>query len=445
MAEPLDVAAEFCRLVQVVDLFEYLGLQRTASKDEALAALSKKRRYMQGMQGNPKFKESARFLIKNYRSLEWVMSHPEAHLARAREEVEATQLPMLEFALASVMADGAMSAQTEAHLRSAAVGLGISLQTYERVLVTRAEEAGVSVPYSAGPEGPTVHGRESIRLSPEAEDTARLRAAEGHGWWDAAFTRMLLEAIPGGPGEMVDVYCRTALSACTLLPERPQLTWLGVDRSAERLQAAQSELAMLPGHLLDRVTLTMGEPRSLPIGDESVDFVLAVRALAHQPDTRPFFQEAFRVLRPGGRLIVAEPDGFAETFHFDGHLVRYNTSFRDLCVVADAHLAQGVDPVGRPGLSIGSTLFERMRHAGFHPTKVRVHASNNLSPRAFGRMARRLRKYPAAVARAVGLEQSSELQRVYAAVDELEAQIRREHLGMSGHVLPMILAVGEKE
>lgn len=443
--EPLDVASEFCRLVQVGDLFEYLGLERTASAEEAQEALSKKRRYMQGMQGNPKFKDSAKFLIKNYRALEQVMADPASHLERARQEAENAKLPMLEFALSGVLADGVLSAAEESFMRSAALEMGISVETYERVIGEKAAEAGVVVPQNAGFRGPEVQGSESIRVSPEAQETARLRAAEGHGWWDAAFTRLLLETIPGGPGEMVDVYCRTALSAATLLPERPQLTWLGVDRSGERLSVAKAELATQPGHLLDRVTLTTGEPSTLPIGDESVDYVVAVRALAHQPDTRPFFVEAFRVLRPGGRLIVAEPDGFAETFHFDGHLVRYNASFRDLCVAADAHLAQGADPVGRPGLSIGSTLFDRMRHSGFTPTKVRVHASNNLAPRAFGRMARRLRKYPTAVARAVGLEKSAALQRVHAAVDELEARIPRDRVGMSGHVLPMILAVGEKE
>ncbi len=445
MAEPLDVASEFCRLVQVGDLFEYLGLERSATAEEAQAALTKKRRYMQGMQGNPKFKVSAKFLIKNYRSLETVMADPASHFERARREAENAKLPMLEFALAGVLSDGVLSAAEAAFLRSSALELGISVETYDRVLAEHATAAGVTVPETDAPRGPEVKGSESIRVSPEAQETARLRAAEGHGWWDAAFTRLLLETIPGGPGEMVDVYCRTALSALTLLPERPQLTWLGVDRSSERLSVAKSELAVQPGHLLDRVTLTTGEPSTLPIGDESVDYVVAVRALAHQPDTRPFFTEAYRVLRPGGRLIVAEPDGFAETFHFDGHLVRYNTSFRDLCVAADEHLARGADPVGRPGLSIGSTLFERMRSASFTPTKVRVHASNNLSPRPFGRMARRLRKYPDAVARAVGLEKSSELRRVHAAVDELDARIPRDRVGMSGHVLPMILAVGEKE
>jgi len=74
-----------------------------------------------------------------------------------------------------------------------------------------------------------------------------------------------------------------------------------------------------------------------------------------------------------------------------------------------------------------------------------VHASNNLSPRPFGRVARRLRKYPQAVARAVGLDKSKELAAVIEAVEELEAHIPADRVGMSGHVLPMLLAVGEKE
>jgi SAM-dependent methyltransferase len=445
VSEALDVAAAFCRLVQTEDLFQYLGLEKNCSAEEALAALSKKRKYMQGMQGNPKFKDSAKFLIKNYRALEEVLSKPSLHLDASRKAIEDAKLPMLEFALAGVLSDGVMSPQEEAFLRTVALELGISVATYEAVVSEKAAAAGVVVPFADKRKGPMVEGAESIAVSPEAEETARLRAAEGHGWWDATFTRLLLEAIPGGPGEMVDVYCRTALSALTLLPERPQLTWLGVDRSSERLAIARSELANQPAHMLERVTLTTGDPHTLPIAAESVDYVLAIRALAHQPDTRVFFAEASRVLRPGGRLLVAEPDGFAETFHFDGHLVAYNTAFRDLCVAADKHLSRGGESLGRPGLSIGSTLFERMGHAGLQPTKVWVHASNNLAPRPFGRMARRLRKYPEAVARAVGLDGSEEMKRVHAAVDELEARIPRDKVGMSGHVLPMILAVGEKD
>lgn len=443
-ADDLAVATDFCKLVQVEDLFDYLGIPKTASSEESKAALTKKRKYMQGMQGNPKFKDSARFLIKHYRTLERVLDDPGSHLAAAQRAREEAKLPMLEFALSGVLSDGAISREEEQWLRTAAVDLGISIETYERLLTERAQAENIDVPMPGRPSGPEVQG-ESLTVSPQAEQTARLRAAEGHGWWDAAFTRLLLECIPGGPADMVDVYCRTGLSASTLLPERPQLSWLGVDRSGERLQAARDDLADQSERLLERVTLTRGEPSVLPIGDASVDYVLAIRALAHQPDTRSFFREAVRVLRPGGRLLVAEPDGFSETFHFDGHLVDYNVAFRDLCVAADEHLGRGAPVEGRPGLSIGSTLFVRMKTAGLTPTQVHVHASNNLAPRPFGRVARRLRKYPQAVARAVGMESSPALARVMAAVDDLQRKIPADRVGMSGHVLPMLLAVGEKE
>ena len=208
----LEVASEFCRLVQTTDLFEYLGLPAETPPDEVLEELAKKRKRMQGMQGNPKFKESATFLIKNYRRLERVVAHPRAHLEAMRREKEDERIPMLELALEGVMADGRVSAEEEAFLREASFQLGISEERYEEVLHQRVAERGVVLEIARGRHGPEVAG-DTLQVSPEAETTARLRGAEGHGWWDATFTRMLLECVPGGPSEMVDVYCRTGLSA----------------------------------------------------------------------------------------------------------------------------------------------------------------------------------------------------------------------------------------
>ncbi len=444
----LQTAAEFCALVESADLFEYLGLLRTSTSEEAREALAKKRKYMQSMQNNPKFKHSAKFLIKSFRALDRVLAEPVEHLKRMRSLREDAMLPTLVMVINAVLADGRMTAPEKVFAEGIAEELGISAERYEQVLAERAAVTGATIDGVTTPAGPKVTGAETMAVETvkEGQTARQLRGAAGHGWWDATFTRMLLECIAGGPGEMVDVYCRTALSALTLLPDRRQLTYLGVDRSGERLAVARAELAAQSHrHAVDRIMLTVGQPDSLPIDDESVDYVLAIRALANLTDTRPVFTEAHRVLRPGGRMIVAEPDGFAECFHFDGHLRPYNAAFHRLCVAVDETQGTDVPAIGKPGIAIGPTLPARMKNAGLKPLKVAVHASSNVKPQPFGRLVRRLNKYPAAMAKNAGLSMSSAFASVISAVKELEAEIPLDRVGMAGHVLPMFLVVGEKE
>lgn len=443
--QDLAVAAEFCKLVDTKDLFEYLGLARPCSPEEAGVALAERRKHMQAMQSNPKFKDSAKALIKGFAVFQRVVADPLGYMAAVDKAAELEKIPMLELALDSVLADGMITASEEAFVRQSAASLGISMETYERVLHERASARGVVVGQTpASPAPPAwAGGRTAASPSPNAAPEPKLTGAgAGYAWWDAAFTRMLLDTIPGGPGDMVDIYCRTALSALTVLPVRRQLTWVGVDRSAERLDAARSQLPAIG----NRVGLLVGESHALPIPDESVDFVLSIRALANVPDTRLVFAEAQRVLRPGGRLICAEPDGLAESFVFDSHLADYNGAFHDLLVAVDAAMSAGADPIGGPGLALGPQLHLRMQHAGFRPLTIGVHGSNTLKDRTFGGLAKNLRRYPQNVARSVGLgEDHPALLAVYAAVERLEGLIPADRHGLGGQLLPIYLAVGVKD
>lgn len=448
----LAVAAEFCKLVDTADLFEYLGLARTASPEEAQEALQKKRKYMQGMQSNPKFKDSARFLIKNFRTLEEVLADPPAHFAAAQKAHEEERLPMLGLAIEGVMADGRVSFAEEQFLRTSALSLGISLETYERVLAEEAAKRNAFIE-TAESKNATLQNAVSIEArAPGSVDTneqgeSQVRGAEGHGWWDAAFTRLLLELIPGGPGEMIDVYCRAALSAATVLPERRQLDWVGVDKSADRIEESRRRLESSDmAHIRDRVRLAHGEPENLPIGDQSVDFVLAVRALGNLLDTRPVLAEAKRVLRPGGRLIIAEPDGFGENFIFDDHLGKYNLAFHELVMAVDAVLGGRGSRIARGGLAVGPSVAGRMLHGGFTDVQVRVHGSNNLGLRSFQKFAKRLRRYPQAMARAARFPNDHPLLvAVLEQVSSLETRYPPDHIAVCGNVLPMYIAVGVKE
>ena len=445
--QALDAAAEFCALVHTADLFEYLGLARETSSEDAIEALSKKRRYMQGMQSNPKFKDSARFLIKNYRLLEEVLRNPGAHFEAARRAREEERLPMLLLAIEGVLADGLVSVEEEQFLRTSAEKLGISIERYEAVLQERADALDAHIE-TQGSSTAKLEGATAIKTEESRETTTQQpKGAEGKGWWDGAFTRLMLEVIPGGPGEMVDVYCRTALSAMTLLPERTQLDWIGVDRSADRIEESRRQLAQPEmASIAKRSRLIHGAPDQLPLEDESVDYVLAVRALGNLHDTRPVLKEAYRVLRPGGRVIIAEPDGIGENFIFDEHLQGYNRAFHELVIGVDALLGGPGSPLHRGGLALGPALPGRLLRAGFHDIEVRIHGSNNLGVRSFKNFAKRMRRYPTAMARAAGWSANHPLlTSVLREVDLLEVRLDPDAATICGTALPMYLAFGIKE
>lgn len=114
----------------------------------------------------------------------------------------------------------------------------------------------------------------------------------------AAYRRAALRRAGLAEGDHVlDVGIGTGLvarAALRLIGTRGRL--VGVDPSPGML----GEIA-LPG-----VELLRGRAEALPQPDASNDFVSMGYALRHLSDVRPAFAEFFRVLRPGGRLLILE-------------------------------------------------------------------------------------------------------------------------------------------
>ena len=52
------------------------------------------------------------------------------------------------------------------------------------------------------------------------------------------------------------------------------------------------------------VSTVVGDAESLPFGDNTFDWVVAAFLIVHLKDPRNFFDEAYRVLKDGGRILI---------------------------------------------------------------------------------------------------------------------------------------------
>jgi SAM-dependent methyltransferase len=113
---------------------------------------------------------------------------------------------------------------------------------------------------------------------------------------------MLAEALRSadGPATIVDVGCGDGFATAVAARKNPAHYFVGLDWSAGSLAAARERgLAVVRGGV-DRP--------GLPIASASADVVIMSELIEHLVDTDFAIEEAHRILRPGGSLLLSTPN-----------------------------------------------------------------------------------------------------------------------------------------
>jgi arsenite methyltransferase len=165
------------------------------------------------------------------------------------------------------------------------------------------------------------------------------------------------EALGAGPGERVlDAGCGPGFYVAEIL-ERVGASGsvVGVDASAPMLAVAAKRCE---GHA--NVEFHEGDVTALPVADADFNRALSVQVLEYVTDIPAALGELFRVLRPGGRVVIWDVDWSTVSWHS-----RDAERMQRFLRAWDEHLT---DP------ALPRTLAAQMRSAGFADVEMQGHA-----------------------------------------------------------------------
>ena len=148
---------------------------------------------------------------------------------------------------------------------------------------------------------------------------ARLKASRGHldgltpedlfphdqdHYGGLAANDALAERARIGKGTRVADFCAGLGGPARYLAHRHGADVTGIELTPARVEGA--EVLTRRVGLQDRVRIIEGNVMQVPLSDDSMDAVVSQEALLHVPDKKRALTEAFRILKPGGRIAFTD-------------------------------------------------------------------------------------------------------------------------------------------
>lgn len=123
---------------------------------------------------------------------------------------------------------------------------------------------------------------------------------------------------------------------------------IGVDMTPAMITKARANAAKVSA---SQIEFRLGEIEHLPVSDESVDVIISNCVINLSPDKPQVFKEAFRVLKPGGRLAISDVVASAEL----PEQIKTDLALHSACV---------------SGATVISELEKMMKAAGFQDIAI---------------------------------------------------------------------------
>ncbi|MDD5304235.1 MAG: class I SAM-dependent methyltransferase [Elusimicrobia bacterium] len=202
-------------------------------------------------------------------------------------------------------------------------------------------------------------------------------------WWNADFMALMAGRWQlSRARSILDAGCGIGHWGRSLSPFlSPDAALTGVDREPAWVEKAAA-IAQDKG--LARFRYLRGDANALPFDDAQFDLVTCQTLLIHVPDPRATLREFMRVLKPGGLMVLSEPNNLAgslvrDSSNFDGDIGALTDAVRlqALCERGKAALGRGNNSVGDllPGLLHGTGLEDIQAYLSDKATLTLPHQS----------------------------------------------------------------------